>query len=212
MLYFGRQSVKGISEFITKLVTWNDSRDLPYYGEDKVSLPINVRAHDDYLGALWMASDGKNRPFGNFPFNCHPDGFPYTDRKSVGLIYTPRANFTDFPTADGSKAADMRIAIITLPQDAGIIFLGGEDFDVANVTDEQWQNKHHYFIDISERDWDELCPVLMEPEEIRRQKLTNVQSLAPPGAKSTFAFCAGRLTQPLANADPSPADLERRLH
>jgi len=82
-----------------------------------------------------MASGGKDRPFGSFPFDCHLDGFPYTDRKCIGLVYTPRASFTDFPTVDGFIVADIRIVIITVLEDSGIIFLGGEDFDVANITD-----------------------------------------------------------------------------
>jgi hypothetical protein len=136
MLYFGGKVTDGISEFSMEHITWTDG-DLPYYGESQVSLPINVRVYDDYLGALWMSSSGMDHPFKNFPFDFHPDGFPYTDRKSVGPAYMPRANFSDYPSADGSMTPDKRIAIIVLPQDTGIVFLGGENFNASNITEEQ---------------------------------------------------------------------------
>jgi hypothetical protein len=61
-----------------------------------------------------MSSSGIDYPFKNFPFDFHLDGFLYTDRKSVGPIYIPRANFLDYPLADGFITPDKRIAIIVL--------------------------------------------------------------------------------------------------
>jgi hypothetical protein len=84
-----------------------------------------------------MSSNGIDHPFKNFPFNFHPDGFPYINRKSVGPAYMPRANFSDYPSINGSIMSNKRIAIIILPQNTGIIFLGGEDFNISNITKEQ---------------------------------------------------------------------------
>jgi hypothetical protein len=51
-----------------------------------------------------------------------------------------------------------------------------ECFDVANITGEQWKNKHHhYFIDISERDRDELQPLLMELQQYHCQAFVVVR-------------------------------------
>jgi hypothetical protein len=50
--------------------------------------------------------------------------------------------------------------------------------------------------------------VLLEPEERRRQKLHKTQSLAPPGAKSTFAFC----TEQLARTTKAPPSPEKQLN
>jgi hypothetical protein len=61
-----------------------------------------------------MSSSRIDHPFKNFPFDFHPDGFPYTNRKSVGPIYIPRANFLDYPLANGSITPNKRIAIIVL--------------------------------------------------------------------------------------------------
>jgi hypothetical protein len=54
----------------------------------------------------------------------------------VGPIYMPRVNFLDYPLADGSITLDKRIVIIVLLQDTSIVFLGGENFNISNITKE----------------------------------------------------------------------------
>ena len=61
-----------------------------------------------------MSSNRIDYPFKNFLFDFHLNGFLYTDRKSVGPIYMPRANFSDYSSINGSIMPDKRIAIIIL--------------------------------------------------------------------------------------------------
>jgi hypothetical protein len=61
-------------------------------------MPVNVRAEDDYLGAIWCrvaVMAGRNLAH-YLPFDVREDGFPYPDRACCGLPYMPRAHILDF--------------------------------------------------------------------------------------------------------------------
>jgi len=44
-----------------------------------------------------------------------------------------------------------------------VVFLGGEHFDPAAITKEQWYNLHYYYIDVSSTNRENLVSVIDEP-------------------------------------------------
>jgi len=98
-----------------------------------------LRALDDYLGAMWcsLAVVYNINLAAYLPFDVAPDGYPYPDRACCGMAYRPRAHIYDYPH-NGEMAPDRRTAYIRCgEEDSDIIFLGGEGFSTARITDEE---------------------------------------------------------------------------
>ena len=71
---------------------------------------------------------------------------------------------------DGKSQPDGRIAYIQTGKGkkGDVVFLGGENFNPTAITNEQQCNLHHYFIDISSGNRENLVSVLDEPVERAR--------------------------------------------
>lgn len=83
---------------------------------------------------------------------------------------TPRAFYKDFPGPDGQMTFDERHAYVVSPE-GHICCLGPSNFDPATLTDLDWANSHHSWIDITNKTYADLLPVLEDPIEKLRQNI-----------------------------------------
>jgi len=80
-------------------------------------------------------------------FDYHSDRMLFPDRTSIGKAFQPRLNKIDYPGKDEDLIADARIAYILVGA-KDIVFLGGDSLNPARISEEQWANFHHYFVEI----------------------------------------------------------------
>jgi hypothetical protein len=89
------------------------------------------------------------------------------------------------------------------------VILGGSDFKITAITQEMYRNFHHYFVDITDRDPEQLHAVLEEPVEVdRRPKVEPdiaVPDIRPAGARSVWDGCIQELAHTLSG--PLPKEL-----
>jgi hypothetical protein len=92
---------------------------------------------------------------------------------------------------------DTRIAYIQTGKDkkGDLVFLGGENFNPASITNDQWCNLHHHFIDISSGNRENLVSVIGEPVERARflEALHHNGPFQPLGCSSTFGEARDRM-------------------
>lgn len=173
---------------------------LPASGRSQGRIPVNVKAEDAYLGALWMSTRDCAMLRRYYPFDLINDLFPHMERSSIGLAFRPRANMDDYPY-DYGNGPDLRIGYIRAG--ANITVLGGEGFDRQLLSMRVVRNFHHHFIEITSGNWDDLVSVLNEPAEISRREERNTQqqvnssihrsTFQPPNAMSNISDAYNRL-------------------
>ncbi|PMD14318.1 hypothetical protein NA56DRAFT_711141 [Hyaloscypha hepaticicola] len=157
---------------------------LPFYKvKDEINwIPVNVRPDCATLGFAYL--DLPHMDLSQlFPADIAADQIPFSDRLCWCTTCRPRALYKDFPLGNGKWGYDNRIAYI-LTKENEVIFLGGDGFDPTQISERDWANFHHRFINISDRDRKALKPVLQEEVESKRRASRN--PLQPPGAMSTF--------------------------
>jgi hypothetical protein len=184
MLYYrSPQDKHCIPPFINKPILMESDVGLPFYkSEDDVYLiPVNVRPDCATLGFAYL--DLPDVDLSKlFPADVAADGIPFSDRLCWGTPCRPRALYKDFPLGDGKWGYDDRIAYIIHGDE--VIFLGGDGYDIKQITEDDWIDFHHRYINISARDRKVLKPVLQEETEIKRRATRN--PLQPPGALNAF--------------------------
>jgi hypothetical protein len=87
--------------------------------------------------------------------------------------------------------SDTRIAFVRCPN-GDVVFFGGERFTAQSITDYQWLNLHHFFVDITGRVGRDLPSAFEHPE---------TASGAFPADSRPFTADSGPLP-----ADSSPFD------
>jgi hypothetical protein len=199
MLYFTgdtfRLGNRDYSVFNNEPIRWSNG---PMYGPENVRLPVNTRPGSDYLGACYLDIPDANL-HALFPAEVAEDGFPFGDHIPSGNSFMPRLSKNDLPSG-GKTVPDSRIAFLRCPN-GDVVFFGGEYFKVENITDYQWRNLHHYFIDITGRRGRDLPSAFDHPEEARRRRALPQQTKAlsqqtkpdmfcPTGTESQFACAA----------------------
>jgi hypothetical protein len=65
-------------------------------------------------------------------------GDSYPDRKRAGRAFMPRANRRDYPRGE-TLVYNKRIAYY-VDENGAVHILGGDDFDISQITDEMWLN------------------------------------------------------------------------
>lgn len=176
-------------------LTFEPEADLPPTGTKGGDYrPINVRALDDYLGAMWCSlAIAHNINLSIFlPFDVAPDGYQYPDRACCGMAYMPCAYIHGDPH-NGEMGPDRRIGYIHYgDDDSDIVFLGGEGFSTTWITKEEWANFHYHFVDVATGLDGENFAVMAHPEERRRQAgfAKSRRFFQPPGTTSSFATTA----------------------
>jgi hypothetical protein len=195
MLYFTGDTFKernvDYSVFNIEPIRWSNG---PVYGPENVRLPVNIRPGSDYLGACLLdLPDVDLHPL--FPADVAEDGFPFGDHIPSGNSFRPRLSQNDLP-AGGVMVSDSRIAFARFTN-GDVVFFGGEHFTAKSITDYQWANLHHFFVDITGRRGRDLPSAFDHPEEVRRRQAHSKQTkeneedmFCPTGAESQFTRAA----------------------